>query len=346
MRFQVRSSKESVGMKTERRHELQENELASWVGDAINKIQPYGRILAGLAVLAAVAFFVSSYLGSRNEEARQEAWAAYYQALAAGDAADFQKVAETFPGTVAAGWSLQSAGDMLLNEGVGSLFRDREEAKKQLEAAREIYKAVGDSYNDEMLQQRAMIGLAKTEESLGNFDAARKSYEQVTKRWSDSEMSDLAAKRLAALDQPETQQWYDWFAQQTPVTSPLESSDFLNDISNLPGSPDVSSPGPGELLSPGGQGADGQASDSSTSPGSGAEITLPSDLTGGNLNEGGTDSSGQSPLKLDLDTDPPTPGTDNNDSSADASDLQLNLPSSETPSEAAAEELNLDIPQP
>jgi tetratricopeptide (TPR) repeat protein len=243
-------------MKTERRHELQENELATWLGDQIMKLQPYLKAIAGGAVLLAVVFLATSYLNARNEEAQQEAWAGYFAALATGDPAEFQKVAETYPGTIAAGWSLQSAGDLLLNQGIGELFRNRETAKTQLEAALQTYKTVTDAYSDAMLQQRAYLGLAKAEESLGNFDQAKKHYQQITEKWSESEMADLAADRLAQLDRPGTKEWYDWFAQQEPVTSPLDMPGFLNDLPNLPDQPNINLPQPGELL-----GSEGQAAD-------------------------------------------------------------------------------------
>ena len=43
-------------MKTERRHELQTNDLADWLGRKIDSARPHAKVISGIAIVAATAF--------------------------------------------------------------------------------------------------------------------------------------------------------------------------------------------------------------------------------------------------------------------------------------------------
>ncbi len=103
-------------MKTERRHELQENELANWLGEKIRKFQPYGRTVLGVLVLAAVGLLVTGYLRSRNEQAKRAGWSAFFGAMTVADPVALEEVAEAFPDTTAAAWALQRSADLRLDQ--------------------------------------------------------------------------------------------------------------------------------------------------------------------------------------------------------------------------------------
>ena len=58
-------------MKTERRHDLKQIWLAKLVNDALLRIQPYWRSIAGVAVILATVVFGVGYVSSSNRADQQ-----------------------------------------------------------------------------------------------------------------------------------------------------------------------------------------------------------------------------------------------------------------------------------
>lgn len=328
-------------MKTERRHELQENELANWLGDLIRKIQPYGRVIIGVLVLAVTLIAATSYVGSRNLQADQAAWTEYYDAAATGDPEQLVEVATNFPGTVAAGWALQSAADLSLSQAVEQSFRDRKLAKENLDAAKQTYKSVIDAYaNEDMLLQRATFGLGKTLETAGDFDGAKQQYQKVVDKWPDSEISGLAQERLAKVESPETQAWYAWFEAQEPPSSSLNDASLFQNLPNTPAEPDFDFPNPGQLLGPDDTGAsDTGASDTTEATESKLDLDLglePADDASSDqgdlplglpVNESDGSTEGNNSTEGNETTDQPGPGT------SKVEENRLDLPELDSPSD-------------
>ena len=238
-------------MKTERRHELQENELAAWLGRQILRLKPYLRMVLGVVILIILAMTASTYLSNRNNDAERSAWGAYFDAVSSPDTSSFELVADSYPDTSAAGWALQSAGDFKLGRGIGQLFQNREQAAEELDGAGKLYQSVIDAYDDPMLLKRAMLGRAKTHESQRDLAAAQELYREIVQRWGadgDDPVVKTAQSRIDELESPDAQQWYDWFARQEPLQSPLDDPSFFQDIPKLPDQPDLSMPQPGQLL--------------------------------------------------------------------------------------------------
>ena len=243
-------------MKTERRHELQENELATWLGQVIHTYQHYLRAALGVIILAALGLMASAYMNNRSKQTQEAAWSAYFEARLAPESSALKKVAETYSSTEAAGWALQSAGDLELGQGISELFRDKQQAAERLKGAEEAYEAVIASYQEPMLLKRAMLGLAKAQESQQNLEGAKQNYGAIISRWgADQEDADqedqvvrIAKSRFASLDSPNAEQWYAWFAQQEPPKSSLDDSGFFEGLPNVPADPDLTMPKPGQLL--------------------------------------------------------------------------------------------------
>ena len=238
-------------MKTERRHELQENELATWLGQVIHTYQHYLRAALGVIILAALGLMASAYMNNRSKQTQEAAWSAYFEALSTPESNALKKVAETYSGTEAGGWALQSAGDFGLEQGIRELFRDKQQAAERLKGAEEAYEAVIASYQEPMLVKRAMLGLAKAQESQQNLDGAKQNYEEIVNRWGadqEDQVVLIAKSRLESINSPNAEQWYAWFAQQEPPTSPLDDPGFFEGLPNVPADPDLTMPKPGQLL--------------------------------------------------------------------------------------------------
>jgi hypothetical protein len=315
-------------MKTERRHELQENELANWLGEKVGAFRPFGKTILGVLVLAAVAMLIGNYLRGRSVRMREAGWSAYFEAMSGANPEAFEEVAKVFPDTSAAGWSMQRAADLHLDESLRQMFQNREVAKQEIDAARELYEQVLATSRDPMLQQRATYGLAKSLESQGDFAEAQKQYELLASRWSDSQFAELARQRLHQIQQPATQQWYNWFAEQTPVSSPLTDPGMFEDLPNLPEGPDLEMPAAGQFFGPG----------SNASPLPDAGLAAPPDEP--NL-EGdlpfATETPSDGPLTLDLDDEGALPGEP-------AERLELELPDESDADPPADSSSDLGIP--
>ena len=80
----------------------------------------------------------------------------------------------------------------------------------------------------DMLAERATFGLAKSRESLGQLEEARRGYAAVAAEYASGALAGLAREHAAALERESTRQWYDWFAAQkieppAPPSAPAEA---------------------------------------------------------------------------------------------------------------------------
>jgi hypothetical protein len=126
-------------MKTQRRHELQTNELADYLGTHLQRIQPYSTHLMVGVIALAVLLAGSVYYITKQRAKRGISWTDYFDAIGARDARSLEEVGKLHNGTKAALWAQQSAGDIKLATGAGSLYSDRKEAEKSLKDAEKLY---------------------------------------------------------------------------------------------------------------------------------------------------------------------------------------------------------------
>jgi hypothetical protein len=241
------------------------------------------------------------------------------------------------------------------------MFQNRQTAKQELDAARGLYEQVVALTDEPMLKQRAIYGLAKCQEAQGQFDQAKKNYEQIIESWGDSQLAALAKERLDELQRPETKQWYNWFAEQTPATSPLTDPSLFQDLPNLPESPDLKMPQPGQLLEPSSSLSEPPAqgtgnlpllpdlggADSTTSPGATGPDTLKLDL------DGAAPADAKEPIeRLDIDLPPDESTVPKSDTQLPSGgdptepELQIELPSGEGSAPEPESPASGDLPQP
>ena len=73
-------------MKTKRRHELQTNYVADKLGEYVEQVRPYSKIIVGVAIALAVGGI--AYLIVANGQAKKAgaSWNAYYEAFDERDA--------------------------------------------------------------------------------------------------------------------------------------------------------------------------------------------------------------------------------------------------------------------
>jgi hypothetical protein len=210
-------------MQSDRRHELAENDLAGTTIALVDRVRPHLQsIVVGVALLFA-ALAAWTLVTSQQASGRAQSWADCFAALSSGDGAALSTVIRQHPDTPAAGWAQLVLADSALQEGCNRLFTDRVQGTKRLEDAVGIYRQLLATRPTGMLAERAVFGLARANEALGNLDEARRGYETVVADHAGGAAASLAAGRVAELSRDSTRQWYDWFAAQKP--KPVPASD-------------------------------------------------------------------------------------------------------------------------
>jgi tetratricopeptide (TPR) repeat protein len=245
-----------------KRHELQQNELAFWLEEKIEDIRPYFPVI-GIGTLAALLVVIGVWWYSAQQaQASAASWNAYFSAIGERNQQEaLQKVIEDEKTSEPANWARQTLADSNLALGAAAVFTDREESKKRLEAAVALYSEILKYTNDPLLQVRAGFGLARAKESLFEPEEAKKLYEEVAKSSPDTVIGQEAKAAAERLSKPEELQMLEWLAQQTPKRPAPLSSGRPGSIpglpSDLPDRPDIGLPGLDGLGLPGAGAASG-----------------------------------------------------------------------------------------
>jgi hypothetical protein len=231
-------------MKSERRHELRENELADSVEQLSERLRPYVTPILSVAIGALVLVLVGLFVSSRWEASRSESWDTCLSALVTGDQEGFREVILRYPGTPAAQWSELILADRNLSEATDLLFAKTDPAndvaRERLETAAAAYADVLSQRPTGMVAERATMGLAKARESLGDLEQARRGYEAVANEFPSSPMANLASEHAEDLAQDKTKEFYNWFAEQRLTNAaPEETSSSKQDISSKAEQPKV-----------------------------------------------------------------------------------------------------------
>ena len=237
-------------MKTDRRHELQTNVLADWIGKHLQQSQGYAKTILAVILLVAAAATAGMFLVKDQAARAQASWNQFFQAFSERDPDALEAVASANQGTTASVWAHLAEADLKLAEGIGDLYTNRENAKRNLAQAEQNYLAVERVTNEQILRERAWFGLGQTYESLAEIDKAQQFYGKLVSSAPTSALGREAKRRFDALDDAATAKWYNWFANQTPrppampdMSGDLGLPNFPSDLGNLADRPDLPLPG-------------------------------------------------------------------------------------------------------
>jgi tetratricopeptide (TPR) repeat protein len=211
-------------MKSERRHELQKNELAQALDRGLETLRPYTGILLAGALVLAVGMMLTSWWRQASSESSATAWDDLFGSLNTGNPSELDKVAEKNAGSEVGMWASVLAGDLHLTQGCEELFHNKAMAAQELRKAEDAYLKVRDQGRSSMLRERALFGLARTYEALGGLqqsdnamEKAIGSYEQLLKDWPKGTFASVAKERLESLKTPAAKSFYDRFARYDPL---------------------------------------------------------------------------------------------------------------------------------
>lgn len=209
-------------MKTERRHELQTNQLADWLGHQIEKIQPYFKAIGGVAAALVVLALVYAFMHQREYHQAGLVWGEYLGALREREQDDqvalLARVADQNQNSPAGLWAAQTEADIDLERGARLLFTDREDALKTLERAQKNFEKVAqEARRNPILLERARFGAAQAYECQGMLQKAKEAYEQVATTNPKGALGKMAAQRAEAISDKSIADFYGWFEKQKPA---------------------------------------------------------------------------------------------------------------------------------
>lgn len=229
-------------MKTERRHELEHNSLAALLERLWADVQKYSTAILGTLLALAVVIGAYAYLSSQSKANQARSWDLYQDAVSSSDNEALLQLGDQFPDLPAGQWARITAADIKLSGGVADLFRNRDAAPKQLEEAATLYAEVRKSAkaNQRELAERALIGQARAQESLGKVEEALKLYREFAEKYAESPYLQDAEWRIRDLERQSTKKFYDWFATYTPreVDSSLPFPNAGTSLDQVPEEPD------------------------------------------------------------------------------------------------------------
>ena len=265
-------------MKSERRHELQHNDLAEWTMRAYQGAAPYRTLIIGVALLLAVGGIAWSFWRSHSEAQAADAWNAveipqaiilypnpmlrvnpifvnpqYADAMLRASSAN--------AGTPAGDWARLLAADSCLYLGQSAVLLSKDESNKFYNEALKRYQESVDATTDSMARERAMFGKARTLESLGQLKEATDAYQKLNNDFPKGTYKFIATQRLEELAKPDSVEFYKALVMYNPkpkkeaektgtgasASSPkpeVGPRGKLESIGPLPDNPDVLPPMP------------------------------------------------------------------------------------------------------
>lgn len=209
-------------MSSERRHQLEHNELAVWLFKVNKSIEPYSKQIAVFVSLSIVALLAWSFLSSEEVAKRSDATLQLIQASGSGDIELLGQVAEAYQGTTSGNWAKLYEGQALVSQGIQTIFSDRSGAEEMLQQAEDVLLSAVNSSTETLLVSRGHYGIAQAREALGDFKKAIESYNQVIQVNESEAMVKRAEARIEALERPESQAFLAWFSEQdfSPAVDP------------------------------------------------------------------------------------------------------------------------------
>lgn len=203
-------------MKSEERHQLQTNELGTAAEKLREFVEEHGQnILIGIVAVAVVAGGLLWWISSSRTES-QRGWA---EIMAAQSAEDYAAAADKFAGTEVGAWARLKQAESLLATGIQESFTHRSSAVSDLKEAKESFSMLTDGSGiPGEVQERALYGLARTQETISGKDTADaiKTYEQLVRQFPQTVYKDEAESRIEQLKKEPAQEFYAWFQEQDP----------------------------------------------------------------------------------------------------------------------------------
>lgn len=223
-------------MKSERRHQLQTNELANQTSQALQASAPYARFAVIGLIGVVLAAIILGVWHSSAEKLNATAWSEYYFKLGKPD--EMKQVYEDFPSSSANGWALQTEADSNLVKATRDIYINRADADGLLLIAKRNYEKILGSSPNPTLKVRATYGLAQTYEAMGNSEKAVETYKQLIAISSSTPaLTKDATERIDWIEGNDGKEFFAWFKDFSPAPAP--EIKIPGNTKDLPATPDM-----------------------------------------------------------------------------------------------------------
>jgi hypothetical protein len=196
-------------MKSEERHELEQNTLAKLLEQGSDKAAPYASyIIYGLLAVAAV-WAIFRLTSSSMVAKKDAAWDAYTMAVYPfpADTDALRAAADQYKGKEVGEFAELAWADSQLAQGCRDYFTDKKGAMEALDNALKQYEDAAGRVKNPVVRSRAQFGAAKATEAKGEIAAAIAAYNKVTGVYSE-----LADNRAEVLEEWKAQDVAGWLA--------------------------------------------------------------------------------------------------------------------------------------
>ena len=205
-------------MKSERRHELQTNALADWLGETIERIRPYQTTLLGVALLTLLLIGAAPGGPDIRLAKPRDAWGRLNTALQSGNPALLDDVIEHNRGTSDhPAWPGPWRATFIPHDmGTQERFANQANANKELAKAADYYKLVLGCPRLLAAEGTCHLWLGPYLGNPGQFAGRTAKYEEIEKTWPNGTYAAVVTRRLEDLRSPAIKKFYDDFRNYDP----------------------------------------------------------------------------------------------------------------------------------
>jgi len=204
--------------KTDRRHQLQQNELVRLIQQTSEATKAYLPIIGGAITLVVVVGLVYYFVAGRTDEQLGIISNEYIEAVETGRQNKLIDLTNKETDSPIPIYALMSIADLQLSNGssLQSIMLRRDAVRKNLNQAIGNYTDVADRTDDVLLKQKAIYNRARAREILAFITPAspsdktsliaraRADYQEIIDTWKDSFYANRAEKQLKLLNEKNT----------------------------------------------------------------------------------------------------------------------------------------------
>ena len=225
-----------MSAKAKQTPEIEENLLVAWFERKFGFLKPHYNLIGLITLLVVLACILGAVLYNVNRENYASQWnqlnLSFTNFANDGKTEHLTNMAAELPGTDAALWALQFAGDTELSMGLNKMTNPsrfpnedsdtlRATALRQIKKAKDTYLEILEAPNrPDMLEIRTVFALARACESLGEWDNAIKYYNQLVEFAPESEFASFARRGIARVSNPDFVAFYDDFRNSKVGVAP------------------------------------------------------------------------------------------------------------------------------
>lgn len=215
-------------MKSEERHQLQQNDLADRLAALSAKVKPYIPHVAAAIVLVFVGMWIVGLISDSKQAKRGEAWKDFFGAQ---NAEQLDVVVDRYPNSDIVPYARLKSAQFAFQDGKTKIFTDRDEAIKKLDKAVKAFEeVVAKSEPGGLLRSQALLGIAVSKETSGAVTDAVAAYKRLADECKGSTEAAYAERQIKNLDTPEARAFYSQaqnYKPKTPSTD-LPPTDWQN----------------------------------------------------------------------------------------------------------------------